>query len=614
MTVTTPTIVVGVDGSDSSRQALDWAVEEATRRHLPLQVLCAWQSDYSEKTVAPVTRRIEEASGAIVEAAAAHARTESPGLEVATEHRARPGGVRTHRRIPTRRHRRRRRPRRGRADRSPARVNVDAARGLRLLPRGRGAGGRRPARRRTTRVVVGVDGSDLSTEATGYAFEQASERGLGLTVLHAWNANVYTSGVAMTALSPNRGTSSRPSRSGSPPRRSPDGLRSSRTSTCGPSDPGPTGRRPRGRLGGRRARRRGQPRTGRLPRPAPRVGQPQRPAPGALPGRRRPTLLTRRLRRLRRHATSTDHDTVRRSGPEPWRAHDRNPPTPTRRRRRRRLPDRRAGRALGGPGGLDPSHTDPPRQRLEPQLRHRDPGSGGAHRGGALPGHPGRRPERHRRRRPRHRGHEYDLHRARHDRSRRGVTARRHRRGGIPRPPSVPGVPPGSHVVGGRGARRLSRGGRPRTSRCPTGRVVVGVDGTPRSSDAVAYAFAFASAHDLGPDRAARLPGGVRRRRHLRAVTAEDSNTRLAQEELALTSETVAGWGEKYPDVHVETTTVHDHPVDALVKASTTADLVVLGGRRRGPIGGPLLGSVGHGVLHDAHCPVAVARSSVTHA
>jgi len=51
------------------------------------------------------------------------------------------------------------------------------------------------------RVVVGVDGSDLSTDATGYAFEQASGRGLGLTVLHAWSANVYTSGVALTALS-----------------------------------------------------------------------------------------------------------------------------------------------------------------------------------------------------------------------------------------------------------------------------------------------------------------------------------------------------------------------------------------------------------------------------
>ncbi|HTY70947.1 MAG TPA: universal stress protein [Actinomycetes bacterium] len=36
------------------------------------------------------------------------------------------------------------------------------------------------------RVVVGVDGSDLSTAALAFAFAEASSRGLGLTVLHAW--------------------------------------------------------------------------------------------------------------------------------------------------------------------------------------------------------------------------------------------------------------------------------------------------------------------------------------------------------------------------------------------------------------------------------------------
>ena len=40
MTASTPNVVVGVDGSDGSRLALAWAVEEATRRHLPL-LICA---------------------------------------------------------------------------------------------------------------------------------------------------------------------------------------------------------------------------------------------------------------------------------------------------------------------------------------------------------------------------------------------------------------------------------------------------------------------------------------------------------------------------------------------------------------------------------------------
>jgi nucleotide-binding universal stress UspA family protein len=141
-----------------------------------------------------------------------------------------------------------------------------------------------------------------------------------------------------------------------------------------------------------------------------------------------------------------------------------------------------------------------------------------------------------------------------------------------------------------------------------SGRVVVGVDGTPRSSEAIAYAFAYASAHDVSVTVLhafqVEYVAGV-----ISQLSAEDSNARLAQEELALTAETVAGWGEKYPDVHVEMVTIHDHPVDALVSSSRTADLVVLGGRRRGRVGGALLGSVGHGVLHDAHCPVAVVRA-----
>ena len=142
-------------------------------------------------------------------------------------------------------------------------------------------------------------------------------------------------------------------------------------------------------------------------------------------------------------------------------------------------------------------------------------------------------------------------------------------------------------------------------------RVIVGVDGSPRSSDAVAYAFAYASAHDLDLTVLhafqVEYVAGV-----ISKLSAEQSNTRLAQEELALTAETLAGWQEKYPDVHVETVTLRAHPVDALVDASKISDLLVIGGRRRGRIGGALLGAVGHGVLHDTHCPVAVVKAQQT--
>jgi nucleotide-binding universal stress UspA family protein len=35
-------------------------------------------------------------------------------------------------------------------------------------------------------IVVGVDGSEISEAATAFAFEEASWRGFGLTVIHAW--------------------------------------------------------------------------------------------------------------------------------------------------------------------------------------------------------------------------------------------------------------------------------------------------------------------------------------------------------------------------------------------------------------------------------------------
>jgi nucleotide-binding universal stress UspA family protein len=72
-----------------------------------------------------------------------------------------------------------------------------------------------------------------------------------------------------------------------------------------------------------------------------------------------------------------------------------------------------------------------------------------------------------------------------------------------------------------------------------------------------------------------------------------------AQERLA---EAVVPWRAKYPDVRVIEETPPGQPVDELVKRSARADLLVVGSRRRGPHAG----SVSHGVIHHADCPVAV--------
>jgi nucleotide-binding universal stress UspA family protein len=53
-------------------------------------------------------------------------------------------------------------------------------------------------------------------------------------------------------------------------------------------------------------------------------------------------------------------------------------------------------------------------------------------------------------------------------------------------------------------------------------------------------------------------------------------------------------------------------PVYALVELSTKADMVVVGSRGHGALERVLLGSVSTGLVHRAHCPVAVIRNEVS--
>ncbi|MFC7615699.1 universal stress protein [Actinokineospora soli] len=134
-------------------------------------------------------------------------------------------------------------------------------------------------------------------------------------------------------------------------------------------------------------------------------------------------------------------------------------------------------------------------------------------------------------------------------------------------------------------------------ARCPvvvvrgerSGDVVVGVDGSAHSVEAIAFAFGEAQ----------RLGAGVV------AVTAGSQEDEAAR---AL-AESVAGWAERYPDVPVRRSVVRGHAARALVDAAADAALLVVGSRGAGGFRGMLLGSVSQGVLHHATCPVAIVRS-----
>lgn len=74
--------------------------------------------------------------------------------------------------------------------------------------------------------------------------------------------------------------------------------------------------------------------------------------------------------------------------------------------------------------------------------------------------------------------------------------------------------------------------------------------------------------------------------------------------ERRLLAQTTAGWAEQYPGVRVSHEVVTGSPVEALAEAAEHAQALVVGRRGYGGYTGMRLGSVVHGLLHRAPCPV----------
>lgn len=134
--------------------------------------------------------------------------------------------------------------------------------------------------------------------------------------------------------------------------------------------------------------------------------------------------------------------------------------------------------------------------------------------------------------------------------------------------------------------------------------VVVGVDGSPLSERAVAFAFEAAATRGV-PLVAV----------HTWWDTLVDPLwepmidwAAIEGEENEVLAERLAGWCTKYPDVAVERVVRRDQPAHALLEQAGQAQLVVVGSRGRGDLRGLLLGSVSHALLHRAECPVVIVR------
>jgi nucleotide-binding universal stress UspA family protein len=140
------------------------------------------------------------------------------------------------------------------------------------------------------------------------------------------------------------------------------------------------------------------------------------------------------------------------------------------------------------------------------------------------------------------------------------------------------------------------------------GPVVVGVDGSPASETAIAFAFDAAALHGVSlvalhawTDPALDGP-----------VPADSADTvdpqPIADRERILLAERLAGWAEKYPDVVVQRVLAHDRPAPALLKYVGSARLIVVGTRGHGRLTSALLGSTSHALINRAECPIVVAR------
>ncbi|WNV87467.1 universal stress protein [Umezawaea sp. Da 62-37] len=136
------------------------------------------------------------------------------------------------------------------------------------------------------------------------------------------------------------------------------------------------------------------------------------------------------------------------------------------------------------------------------------------------------------------------------------------------------------------------------------GPIVVGVDGTAASEPAIELAFDRAAL-----DGADLIAVHVWHPRISAIGLGEADRLELTSEHHQLLAERLAGWQEKYPDVHVERVLAEGHVAKRLADYSDTARLLVVGPLGRGGFAGLLLGSTSHALLHHAPCPVLVART-----
>ncbi|WP_306369760.1 universal stress protein [Nocardiopsis sp. CC223A] len=201
----TPRVVVGIDGSDNGRAALEWAAAEADRRGVPLRVVHALGmplivSAYGGPARFEPTEEIRGQATEVLQDAVAHVAEARPGVPAETItaleeaplallRQSRPHDLLV---VGTR----------GMGTVKSmfvgsvsVRVAAQAPCPVVVVPSHEG----RPATTGLKRIVVGVDGSRNGRRALGLAVDLTAESDGELVVVHSWEVPYPYDPVAMTA-------------------------------------------------------------------------------------------------------------------------------------------------------------------------------------------------------------------------------------------------------------------------------------------------------------------------------------------------------------------------------------------------------------------------------
>jgi nucleotide-binding universal stress UspA family protein len=140
-------------------------------------------------------------------------------------------------------------------------------------------------------------------------------------------------------------------------------------------------------------------------------------------------------------------------------------------------------------------------------------------------------------------------------------------------------------------------------------RIVVGVDGSPSSVDALEWAFgqAILTGSVIEAVCAWHYPNV-----YGAAVPDIADYHALAEETLAKAITEARNADHAYGAVPIRPVVVKAQPAHALLEQARGAILLVIGFRGHAGLSEALLGSVSQHVLHHARCPVVIIRDAVT--